>query len=166
MEFDKSNAPFLRLPPPHSNIILAIGRDSDGPAVISMLNDPAVYMNLAGPPFPYTQAHFDAQFKKTSGEIEIVLAEFREVEASRGEPNSRKFVGGIPFTVIREIDPQTGENTFIGDFYIRRNGFVEIENEEDRKRMKDQNDGLEAGDPNIVWETGCQFFYSLEGMHF
>ena len=73
MEFDKSNAPFLRLPPPHSNIILAVGRDSDGLAVISMLNDPMVYINLAGPPFPYTQAHFDAQFKKTSGEIEIVF---------------------------------------------------------------------------------------------
>jgi hypothetical protein len=83
------------------------------------------------------------------------LAEFREVETSRGEPNGRKWVGGIPFTVIREIDPQAGESTFIGDFYIRRNGFVEIENEEDRKRMKEQNDGLEAGDPNIVWETGC-----------
>jgi hypothetical protein len=131
-----------------------------------MLNDPAVYMNLAGSPFPYTQAQFDAQFKKTPDEIEMALAEFKEAEASRGEPKGRKLVGGIPFTVIREIDPRTGEDTFIGDFYIRRNGFVEIENEEDRKRIKDLNDGLEAGDPNTVWETGCQFFYSLEGMHF
>jgi hypothetical protein len=155
MEFDESNTPFLRLPLPHSNIILAIGRDSDGPAIISMLNDPAVYMNLAGPPFPYTQAHFDARFQETSSEIEIALAEFRDIEASRGELNGRKWVNGIPFSVIRKINPQTGKDTLIGDFYIRRNGFIEIENEEDRKRMKDKNDGLEAGDPNIVWETGC-----------
>jgi hypothetical protein len=108
MEFDKSNAPFFRLPPPHGNIILAIGRDCDGPAVISMLNDPAVYTNLAGSPFPYTQAHFDAQFEKTASKIELALAEFREVKVSRGKPNGRKWVNGAPFTVIREIDPQTG----------------------------------------------------------
>jgi hypothetical protein len=67
--------------------------------------------------------------------------------------------------VIREIDPQTGEDTFIGDFYIRRNGFVEIENEEDRKRMKDKNDGLEAGDPISCGRLGVSSVI-LEGRHF
>ena len=166
MEFDNSNTPFLRLPPPHSNLSLTIGRDSDGPAIISMLNHPAVYMNLAGPPFPYTQEHRDAQFKQMSDEIETALAEFREVEASRGKPNGKKWVGKAPFTVIREDDPQAGVDTVLGDFVFRRSGFFEVDNEEDKKRMKDQNDELEAGDPNIVWEVGCPFRYSLQGMHF
>jgi len=155
MEFDQNNTPFLRLPPPLSTIILATSRDSDGPAIISMLNDPAVYINLAGPPFPYTQAHYHARVEEMSGRIETALAEFREVEASRGDPNGKKWISGVPFTVIREINPQTGESTVLGDCHVTRNDFFEVEDEEERKRKTGQNNRLEVGDPNIVWEAAC-----------
>lgn len=65
-----------------------------------MLNHPAVYINLAGPPFPYTQAHYDARFKKSLREVEMTEAEFREAEIFRVEPNGRKWVGGVPLTEI------------------------------------------------------------------
>jgi hypothetical protein len=89
MEFDNSNVPFLRLSPPHSNKILTIRRDSDGPALISMLNHPDVYVNLAGPPFPYTQSHYDAHIKETLCVIEMALSEFIELKLLEGRKMAR-----------------------------------------------------------------------------
>lgn len=155
MEFDNDNIPFLRLPHPHNNKILTVRRDSDGPALISMLNHPDVYMNLAGPPFPYTQSHYDAHTKETSGGVDLALSEFREIEGFRGDQNGKKWVSGVPFAIIREDDPQTETSTVLGDFIVGRSGFFEVKDEDDKKRMKDQNDRLETGDPNIVWEIGC-----------
>jgi len=31
--------------------------------------------------------------------------------------------------------------------------------EEEKKRLKAENDSFEAGDPRIVWELGCQSFH-------
>lgn len=153
MEFDKNNIPFIRLPHPHGTIILATSRDndSDNAALISMLNDPEVYMNLAGPPYPYTKEHHNEKLKKINLETEKSLSELRELQLKQ-----RRWVAGSPFTVIREIDPQTLEETVVGDFVIRRSDFLFVNNAEDRARMKEWNDRLEAGDEGIIWEIECK----------
>jgi hypothetical protein len=62
MEFDSNDSPIIRLSAPHTNITITPPRYSDGEAVISMLSDPRVYMNLAGPPYPYAQKEWDEWF--------------------------------------------------------------------------------------------------------
>jgi hypothetical protein len=85
MEFDANNSPFIRLPAPNENIIITPSRYSDGDAVIELLSDPRVYMNLAGPPYPYGQEEWDSWFpilEKASKDIKG-MARSREVKKRR-----------------------------------------------------------------------------------
>lgn len=155
MEFDAHGIPYLRLPPPHTDITLTTYRATDASILISMLNHPAVYMNLAGPPFPYLQEHHDSKVKKMEAETEKALKEFKEFVK---EENRRKWVSAVPFNVIRELDKDSGEETVIGDLVFRRSDFLEINDDKEREIIKFRNDSLEPGDPDIVWEIGCQYF--------
>lgn len=152
MELDNENTPYLRLPPPHNSITLNIYRATDAPVLISMLNHPAVYMNLAGPPFPYLQEHHDSKIKELEADIASVLKYLREFKNSNG---NAKWASAVPFTVIREVDEDTGQQTVLGDLVLRRSDFLDINDEKERERMKSRNDNLEAGDSDIVWEIGC-----------
>ena len=49
----------IPVPHPSSRIVLAPPRQSDGPYVLAALNDKRVYMNLIGPPYPYTDDDWD-----------------------------------------------------------------------------------------------------------
>jgi hypothetical protein len=155
MEFDTHNIPFLRLPLPHISITLTTYRASDAPILISMLNHPAVYMNLAGPPFPYLQEHHDSKVKQMEVETEKALKEFREFKNGEG---ARKWASAVPFSVIRKAD-ESGEETVLGDFVFRRSDFLDVNDEKERETTKARNDSLEPGDPDIVWEVGCQFLF-------
>lgn len=152
MELDNENTPYLRLPPPHNSITLNIYRATDAPVLISMLNHPGVYMNLAGPPFPYLQEHHDSKIKELEADIVSVLKYLREFKNSNG---NAKWASAVPFTVIREVDEDTGQQTVLGDLVLRRSDFLDINDEKERERMKSRNDNLEAGDSDIVWEIGC-----------
>jgi hypothetical protein len=149
MEFDAHNIPYLRLPPPHNSITLNTYRDTDAPTLISMLNNPAVYMNLAGPPFPYLQEHHDSKVATMEAKTAKVLKELREFE------KERKWASAAPFSVIREIDGESGEDRVLGDLVLRRSDFFDVDDERERETIKSRNDALEAGDPDIVWEIGC-----------
>lgn len=163
MEFDKNNSPFIPLPPPHTDIIVTPPRYTDGDAIIRNFNDPKVYMNLVTPPYPFTRQDWDERFPIIERQAHDALLEWKEAEASRlnavageAEGMQRKWVGiGFPVTAIREIDPKTREETFIGDISIRRREFKVTLDEGERKRARDENFDLEAGDPRIAWDVGC-----------
>lgn len=152
MEFDIHNTPYLRLPPPHSSITLKIYRATDAPVLISMLNHPAVYMNLAGPPFPYLQKHHDSKIKELEVDTANALNFLRESKSSEGKA---KWASTVPFTVIREVDADTSDETVLGDLVLRRSNFLDVNDEKERESIKSRNDSLEAGNPDIVWEIGC-----------
>jgi hypothetical protein len=160
MEFDANNSPFIRLPAPNENIIITPSQYSDGDAVIKLLSDPRVYMNLAGPPYPYGQKEWDSWFPILERASKNTLAEWREVEKSRKERgHGRQWVTGAhgaPVTAIREIDPVTGEQKFIGSIDATRKNWLFYGATEENKRRQEANDALEAGDPRIQWDLGCK----------
>ena len=63
---------------------------------------------------------------------------------------------GSPVTAIREVDSETGEQKFVSESMVRRRGFLLVSDEAERKRQKDSNDAMEAGDPRIEWKIGCK----------
>lgn len=153
MEFDKDGSPFIQFPAPHENLRITPPLYSDGPAVAKINNDPRVYMYLSGPPFPYTQESWDEWWPILSKVAAEALAEFKEVQDGK-----RKWVGaGSPVMAIREMKGD-GISEFIGDIAIRKREFLVIKDETERKRARDENEGLEAGDPQIQWEIGCKHF--------
>lgn len=157
MEFDSNNSPFLRLPAPHSNIILTPPRDSDGDAVIEILSDPRVYMNLAGPPFPYGQKEWDEWFPIIEKGAHDALLELREVEKAKKEGGSGTiWVKGASVNAIRELDPVTSEQKFIGIIGIDRRDFVFHDGNKETQMRKEENFAFEAGNPGITWELGCE----------
>jgi hypothetical protein len=168
MEFNQNNEPFIR---PHSNLRLMPPRLSDGEAVLHILNDPKTYMNLIGPPFPYTQKDWNGWFPIISKVSKDALAEWREVEEwgraekevrvsrhrSAAEEGGREWMGaGSTVMSIRELDQATLEESFLGEITIKRYRFLTVTNEEER-RAEEENNALRGGDPGIVWEFGCRY---------
>jgi hypothetical protein len=160
MEFDSNNSPFIRLSAPNQNIIITPSRYSDGDTVVKALSDPRVYMNLAGPPYPYGQKEWDDWFPMLEKASKDTLVEWREVERVRKEGgDGKRWVNGAhgaPVTAIREVDPVTGEQKFIGSIDATRKNFSFYEDSEENKKKREVNDALEAGDPKINWELGCK----------
>jgi len=160
MEFDSNYQPFLRLPAPLQNIIMTAPRYSDGEAVIEMLSDPRVYMNLAGPPYPYGQKEWDEWFPIIDKLTKNALIEFREIQKTRQEGGDGKFwADGAPMTAIREVDPTTGEQKFIGTLDATRTNYIFHGVNAENQRKQDENDALEVGDPKIDWALGCESFH-------
>ncbi|KAE9365741.1 hypothetical protein N431DRAFT_429975 [Stipitochalara longipes BDJ] len=164
MEFDSNNSPFIRLPAPHKDIIITPPRYSDGEAVIEILSDPRVYMNLAGPPYPYGQKEWDEWFPIIGKASKDALSEWREVEKFRKEGgDGKKWINGAPVTAIREVDPLTGEQKFIGTLDPTRNNYIFHGVHAENQRKQDLNDALKAGDPKIDWSLGYYLAPSHHG---
>ena len=134
-----------------------------------MMNDPRVYMNLAGPPFPYTEKVWEEFFpiaQKSPGEA---LAEWKDIEKSRneaakaGEEEVKRWMGRVPVESLREIDPETKEQKYIGSISIRKTAFLGIKDKAERERLVAENESRKAGDPLIYWEIGCKLATSGAG---
>jgi len=170
MEFDANNTPFIRLPAPLTNIIIAPPLYSDGEAVIKIFNDPRVYMNLLGPPFPFMQKDWDERFALIQKSSSDALIQFREVVKSRAEggagdgrkPGSRWVDAGSPVSAIRELDPVTGEQNFIGSIGFAKRKYPVLESEEEKKRNIAVDGPLETGVPEMPWSMG---FYLAPSHH-
>ncbi|KAF2817809.1 uncharacterized protein BDZ99DRAFT_373962 [Mytilinidion resinicola] len=162
IQFDKNGSPFLRLPAPHNHIILTPPRPTDGPAMIEMHNDPAIYMTLFSPPFPFTQRSFDDFYPIMSGTTQKAWEEYQEGKAVEGR---EKWVSaGLPVTCIRVAKGEpTGEEKMLGDFTIKKRRYVSIKDLEARAERKGENDGWPAGDPRIEWELGFYLSPTLHG---
>jgi hypothetical protein len=165
MEFDSNDSPIIRLSAPHTKIIITPPRYSDGEAVISMLSDPRVYMNLAGPPYPYAQKEWDEWFPIIEKGSHDALLEWREAEKSRKDGGyGKRWVKGAPVIAIRDVDPVTREQKLIGIIGVARMDFMIKAANDENKRKQEVNEALDAGDPEIVWELGCKScsFLSVE----
>lgn len=167
MNFDENGTPFIALPEPHSNIIITHSRFEDGDVLIPMMNDPRVYMNLTGPAFPYTQKDWEEFFSKTEKSRSEALAEWKEIEKSKMEAGDdgkdfKRWIGGTPVNCLREIDPETKQQRFIGHISVRRRGFLAIRDKAERNRVEEENASRKAGDPLIEWEIG---YFLLPAVH-
>ncbi|KAL1882566.1 hypothetical protein Plec18167_002982 [Paecilomyces lecythidis] len=164
---------YIPLPAPHSNIIITpprrAGPDSNDPdpadcaQLADILNDPRVYPFLASPPHPYLPSHAEGFFRKVLAASEQFLPAARK--ASEG--GSGTYVGGCPFSSIREIvrkrdadgdsDDDAGweRDILIGDVGIMRYPFYELpEGSEERREAQERNAKLDPGDEEIIWTIG------------
>ena len=77
LEFNPATKePFLRLLPPHQNIIITPYRPTDAGFIVCHLNDPRICATLLGPPYPYTEEHarfwIDQKTKETAQIIDTL----------------------------------------------------------------------------------------------
>lgn len=147
LEINKQTGePFLRLLPPHSNIILTPPRatDEDISAAVEILNDMRVVRWLSGPPYPYTAEHGRVWFEITAKRSKEIM---EEIEAA--EPNA--FIGGCPVGVIREIK-EDGTEVFLGDCSINAWGFEDVGDEDKRRRLINENE--KSIPPLKEWSIG------------
>ncbi|KAH9937339.1 acyl-CoA N-acyltransferase [Fomitopsis serialis] len=150
--------PYLRLPSPHSNIIVTPPRMSDVDASVRELNDRKVVDWLIGPPYPYLPSHAEEWVATAKQASDAILADLQ-----RDEPNKArsplKFVGGCPVHRLREVG-EDGTDTFVGDISFRRCAFPH-EGEEQSVRCE-ENAARAVGDPSIVW---CVGYYTASSHH-
>jgi len=150
LEINKQTGePFLRLLPPHSNIILTPPRatDEDISAAVEILNDMRVVRWLSGPPYPYTAEHGRVWFEITAKRSKEIM---EEIEAA--EPNA--FIGGCPVGVIREIK-EDGTEVFLGDCSINAWGFEDVGDEDKRRRLINENE--KSIPPLKEWSIGGMY---------
>ncbi|KAF7911138.1 uncharacterized protein EAF01_002646 [Botrytis porri] len=162
--------PTLTLPssnPHHQNLILTRPRTSDAKATIPAFANPAIYLNLTGPPFPYTQDDFDSFFNEVLDKnSRVAAAELWDATSAKEDGSPvQKWVGAVPFPSIREARVgEEGERIeeFIGQIEIRRRGFVTTIDDVERKKLAKENADRKTGDPGIEWEIG---FWLLPSHH-
>jgi len=87
-------------------------------------------------------------------------------EQQQGEKGERELVlekprMGLPFQCIRKED---GE--WIGEIGVIRHGYLDVEDLEERERLKKENDEREVGDEELVWCFGCELSFSQTVLFF
>ncbi|KAF3387189.1 hypothetical protein F1880_000996 [Penicillium rolfsii] len=162
--------PFLRLPEPHTNVIITPHRpdrlNETSSALVRMLNDPDVALRLQNTPYPYSMSDAEdwvkARCKDQEDFLSILRKELEEPQTPGNLlPQRTHYADTCPFTCIREVlktDSETEtylEDILIGDIRLVRSTFDEHpEGSEERAEAQKQNDGLPAGDENIEWSFG------------
>jgi len=167
--------PYLKLPPPLSNIIITPHRleniDETVASMVDILNDPRVYPWLERTPYPYLNEDGVGWVKAHCKENEEVLSTLRRdleqenlintKNATVGSKQDREFFDNCPFTCIREVmaeDPETRaplKDYLIGDIKLARYTFYEHPpNSKERAEAQRKNNELRAGDENIIWTIG------------
>jgi len=170
--------PGFRIPVLHptSRIILTPPNIEDCRDVVAALNDPRVYMNLNGPPYPYTEDDYLGWYRVIEEAARTNSEEMQTIErwwqiAQEAEQNPggcrRKWMGKSWWvSAIREMTSEmseSGEETkFLGEITVRRSSFLFILDEAERQKKIDENNSLEAGDHKILWEVG---FYLIPECH-
>lgn len=147
---------YLRLPPPHEHIILTPPRvPSDIGPIVILLNDHRVYNWMSGPPHPYLPVHAETWLEGEKAITNGVLADLRtEAERNGDNPGELGAVKGCPLRIIREVN-EAGPDTLIGflGLYVSERG--EIDDEEERLRVVEEESRKEAGDPTLVYDLAC-----------
>lgn len=155
----KTNEPYLPLPPPLGPRIRLtpprmattgslLQEPNDIAALVHLLNMPEIYMNLTGPPFPYTEGHAVMWLTARKLECEKVLEEMEERHRDGGA-----LVGGFPVRILREkLDD--GTDVFIGDVHAGRSVFHEIKDPDERQRRIEENTRYPDGSPEIIYAFG------------
>lgn len=162
--------PYLRLPEPHTNIIITPHRpnslDETSSALARILNDPDVALRLQRTPYPYSKSDGEEWIKANCKDQEDILSILRkELDESKNQgdllPDKRQFFDSCPFTCIREVlkpESEPGnpvEDILIGDIRLARSTFDEYpEGSEDRAQAQKKNEELLVGDESIEWSFG------------
>ncbi|KAF8516744.1 GNAT domain-containing protein [Hysterangium stoloniferum] len=143
---EKTNEPYLRLPFPHSNIIITPPRQTDADRSVELLNDRQIIDWLEGPPYPYHIDHARQWIEVTDNRAQKVLDELKTKPVG-------EFVGGCPVRCLREVK-HDGEEVFLGDCGIVEWGYNDVDDIEERKRLTKENLERPPGHPDKEWVFG------------
>lgn len=119
-----------------------------------MMNDPAVYPNLIGPPYPYLLKHGQSFVRYYQGECNKVIAAWKEGNFCAQDT--------VPFSIIRKVD-DTKPYAFVGEIALGRSHFDELVDKEEKERLSDLNSRRQPGDPEIVWGMGVCIMPAFHG---
>lgn len=150
---EETEQPFLRLPPPFTNIIITPPRMSDEPDIIPLLNDERVVKWLDGPPYPYEETHAKIWLEHICGLAEDIILEIKSKPAGA-------FIGGCPIRVIREVT-EDGREIFLGDIGIDGWGYDDVADSDEKTRLVKVNLERPVGDSEKEWCFGGNLTYSI-----
>lgn len=141
--------PYLRLLPPHEHIIMTPARPSDASAIPAIFNDVRVYMTIASPPFPHTEAHAAAWVQRVIERSNSIMDALKVGAA--GADGGMTLVGGCPVNILREVKAD-GSDSYLGDLGIYKARWGEEQDTALRQRLVAENEVRALGDPETVWE--------------
>ncbi|KAF9266790.1 acyl-CoA N-acyltransferase [Marasmius fiardii PR-910] len=133
--------PYIRLPEPHSNIIIATPRMEDVDPSVRILNDPRVLKWVLGTTSPYTTTRAEGWIEGVKSTADALLLK------------KDTFVDGCPFRHIMELKPD-GSYEFLGDIGISRSNWTDVVDPGDREKLLNENNARVDGDPGIVFQIG------------
>ena len=155
--------PYLPLPlttsPP---LILTPQRPTDVPRIVETLTDPAVGMQLIGPPWPFKaedahswgeslRAQAEEVFRdlkaRTEQQVEISTNEYHEERATErpagNEINAKKRRWPIPAPKMHSLR-RADNGAWAGDFGVTRWQFDNVVDAEEKQRLIDENEAKEV----------------------
>lgn len=155
-----TDEPYLRLPSPHSSIIITPYRPlnaADQSIMVQNMNDPLVVTWLIGPPFPYKPENAEFWVNMSLPQCEAIL---EEVKAQKQE----QYVSGSPFRCIREIVEEDEQgikrDVLIGGVDVVEYPFLEFaEGSQERAEGVRRNHALEVGSGKKVWGIRGMFSF-------
>lgn len=145
---EESNEPYLRLPDPHSHIIITPFRLQDALDIVPILNDERVYKWMTGPPYPYLLEDAEAwitMMKEKSDKLVETLGKAPGLE-------ELQLVDGCPVHTLREVK-EDGKQVFLGDISFIRCRWDDLDADQ-RKKLVDENESRVPGDPELIWSVG------------
>ncbi|KAI0375125.1 acyl-CoA N-acyltransferase [Pilatotrama ljubarskyi] len=157
----ETGEPFLRLPAPHDKIIITPPRMSDAPTIISYMNDPALYMWLDGPPFPYRPEHAESWLEKVKKGADAAFEELQRANAEHSD-EPPVLVSACPVRSLREV-LEDGTDLFLGDIALVRERWPDVADDEEKDRLAKPNAEKPVGDPEIIWCIGDYIAPSHQG---
>lgn len=170
--------PYIRLPAPHSHIIITPPRSlhqtqqqqqkqeggegkneneiippqPDIDATFTALNDERVHPYLESPPYPYKREHAVGFHRMMYEECQRILH----------HPSEQGLYNGCPFRDIRDTSSSPAGSVSqapkVGDILISRYMFYEfLPDSEQRAKAQAYNNSLAVGHEDLVWGIGCMF---------
>ncbi|KAJ3489612.1 hypothetical protein NLI96_g2014 [Meripilus lineatus] len=154
--------PILRLPHPHENIIITPPRMSDGPALVTTLNDLRVCQWLESPPYPYTDDDADYWLRMVKDGSDTVLQELKDAFDEESGSQRSCLVGSCPVSFLREVQ-KDGTEIYLGSIGVERCHYPELENGPEKAKLVKENADRDVGDPEIVWCIGGIVLFVIPG---
>lgn len=173
--------PYLPLPlttsPP---LILTPQRPTDVSRIVETLTDPAVGMQLIGPPWPFKaeDAHswgesLRAQAEEVFRDLKARTEQLGEIstnenheergtERQEGEKATTRKRWPIPAPKIHSLR-RADNGAWAGDFGVTRWQFDNVVDPEEKQRLIDENEAKEVFDPTITWTYGFYLHPELHG---
>ncbi|KAJ8095078.1 hypothetical protein AAF712_006919 [Marasmius tenuissimus] len=143
--------PFIRLPEPHANLVIATPSLDDVDSSVRIVNNPRVLKWVLGSTSPYTT-------KRAEDWINGV----KKISEELLQAPLNAHVDGCPFRHIMDLEAD-GTCEFIGDIGISRSNWTDITDQEERRRLLEENSLRPVGEQAILFQVGYYLSPAYQG---